>query len=405
MKKFVISVLSIAVFFAGLGSLAERVGAQFKSDQKAMEIIGMSRAALGGEAALTQVRSMVITGRTIHQFKVDGAERSETGETEIAIQFPDKMSKSVKMGNADGTAGKESSTKHEMIVTTEGGPHKVRVAGENGEFTTTDGKKIIIEKADAGEFTTQDGKNIVIHKGEGGKAVFTGPDGKSFEFKVKQGENGEFVTEDGKRVVVRTSESNEDNVWVSKDGEGKNISKARTAHAGMVGGKGNNELVRLALSLLLQAPEGMPVSYRFVGEADVDGMPVNVIAADAAGSTYKLYIGKSNNLPLAVSYVGMPGPMMVRFSKDNASPETAARDHAVFTKKLHAMEPVETTVRLTEYRSAGTVLLPYKWTSSSEGSVKEVFEVTSYDINPANIAERFANQNVFVRTKKADGIQ
>ncbi|MBK9155798.1 MAG: hypothetical protein IPM25_16590 [Chloracidobacterium sp.] len=401
MKKFVISVLSIAVFFAGLGSLAERVGAQFKSDQKAMEIIGMSRAALGGEAALAQVRSMVITGRTIHQFKVDGAERSETGETEIAIQFPDKMTKSVKMGNPDGTASKTSSTKHEVYVTSEGGPHKVRVAGENGEFTTTDGKKIIIEKADAGEFTTQDGKNIVIHKGEGGKAVFTGQDGKSFEIKTVPGGNGEFVTEDGKRVVVRTSESADSDVWVTKDGDGKHVSMARSAGGGMF--KRNNELVRLALSLLLTAPEGMPVSYRFVGEADVDGIPVNVIAADAAGSTYKLYIGKSNNLPLAVSYVGMPGPMMVRFSKEGASPEEMAKDHVTFTKKVHAMEPVETTVRLTEYRSAGTVLLPYKWTSSSEGSVKEVFEVTSYDINPANIAERFANQKVFVRTAKPDG--
>jgi len=403
MKKFVISVLSIAVFFAGVGSLAEQVGAKFNSDDRALEIVRNARAALGGEAALAEVRSMVITGRTIHQFKIDGAERSEIGETEIAIQFPDKMTKSVKIGNPGADGARSSAMVHDVVVTGQGGEHKVRVAGENGEFTTTDGKKIVIQKGDAGEFTTQDGKTIVIHKGETGKAVFTGPDGKTFDVKVTPGANGEFVTEDGKRVVVRTSEAKSDSFWTAKDGDGKHATMARTAGGAM--GKRNNELVRLALSLLLTAPEGMPVSYRFVGESDVDGVPVNIIAADAAGSTYKLFIGKSNSLPMAVSYVGSPEPVMVRFSKDGASPEDVAKDHVTFTKKAHAMEPVETMVRLGEYRSTGNIQLPYKWTTSRGGNVGEVFEVTSFDLNPANIAERFANQKVFVRTKKSDGIQ
>ena len=39
MKRFTISVLAIAVFFIGLGSLIERTGAKFKSDPQALEMI------------------------------------------------------------------------------------------------------------------------------------------------------------------------------------------------------------------------------------------------------------------------------------------------------------------------------------------------------------------------------
>ncbi|HMQ04081.1 MAG TPA: hypothetical protein PKD26_09210 [Pyrinomonadaceae bacterium] len=382
MKRFAISVLSISVFFVGLGSLAKQVGAKFKSDEKALEIVAKSRAALGGEAALAQVRSMVITGRSIHQFKIDGAERSETGETEIAIQFPDKLSKSVKIGNTDAIANKGVVKKHDVIVTTDGGPQKVRIEGEAGEFTTADGKRIVIRKAD------------------GAGAEFTGPDGKAFVITTTPGADGEFVTEDGKRVVIRTSEVS-DGVMTAKGADGKSITVARAAHPAAA--KRSNELVRLALSLLLTAPEGMPVSYRFAGESDVDGVPVNIVAAAAAGSTYKLYIGKSTNLPVAVSYVGAPEPVVMRFAKDGASPEDMARDNVVFTRKIDAAAPVETLVRLADYRTAGTVLLPYKWTTSTGGNVREIFEVSSFDINPANIAERFANQHVLVKTKKADG--
>ena len=37
------------------------------------------------------------------------------------------------------------------------------------------------------------------------------------------------------------------------------------------------------------------------------------------------------------------------------------------------------------------------------GEVGETFDVTNYEINPANIAEKFQNHKVMVRTKKPDG--
>ena len=60
------------------------------------------------------------------------------------------------------------------------------------------------------------------------------------------------------------------------------------------------------------------------------------------------------------------------------------------------METAEFTVRFADYRSVSGVQLPFKWTQTVGGAPDEIFDVTSYDINPANIAERFARDNVKV---------
>src|SRR6476660_3920791 len=85
MKRFILSTLAITFLFLGLGSLVERTGAKFKSDDKALELIAKARAALGGDAAIKNIQSMTIAGRTTKTFKVDGAERTDSGETEIAM--------------------------------------------------------------------------------------------------------------------------------------------------------------------------------------------------------------------------------------------------------------------------------------------------------------------------------
>ncbi|NOT48483.1 MAG: hypothetical protein HOP17_12130 [Acidobacteria bacterium] len=367
MKRFIISVLSISVFFVGLGSLADHVGAKFKSDEKALEIVRKTRTALGGDAALAQVRSMVITGRTVHTFKVDNAERSEPGETEIALQFPDKLLQKIKIGNDNGTGAKVVSENHEVVIVSKDDAAKTP---GNGEFTTADGKKIVIRE------------------------------------RIPADGDATFTSEDGKKVIVRKIEGGEAGVWTSKEGEDKHVVIERSAHPGPQAHSGmkHNELLRLSLALLMTAPEGIDVNYTFVGESDIDGTAVNVINAEFGGANYKLFIGKSNNLPVAMSYRGMGMPKIMKFTKSDAPAGEAARDHVTFTKKIDAeMESVENLVKFSDYRAVGGVQLPYKWTTSVGGNVRDVFDVTSYDINPANIADRFADQKVFVRTKKADG--
>ena len=52
MKSFIVSVLCVSVFFIGLGSLVDKVGATFKSDEKALELVRKARQAIGGDNAV-----------------------------------------------------------------------------------------------------------------------------------------------------------------------------------------------------------------------------------------------------------------------------------------------------------------------------------------------------------------
>ena len=85
-----------------------------------------------------------------------------------------------------------------------------------------------------------------------------------------------------------------------------------------VSGMKHNELLRLSLALLLTAPDGIEVNYTFAGESDVDGTAVNIINAEFGGTSYKLFIGKSSNLPVGISYVGAEMPQIVTFKREAA---------------------------------------------------------------------------------------
>jgi hypothetical protein len=56
-------------------------------------------------------------------------------------------------------------------------------------------------------------------------------------------------------------------------------------------------------------------------------------------------------------------------------------------------------VRFGDYRNTGGVQLPYKWTTTVGGRTEEVFDVSSYDVNPASIGEKFKDQNVTLKRK------
>ena len=128
MKKFIVSILGVSVFCIGLGALVERAGASFKSDEKAIALIKQARLAIGGEQSIAEVRSMIIKGNTTVTFNIDGTARTENGETEIAMQLPDKLSKMVKIGRHEG--GEPGlSEQHDVMVfrregaAAEGGKH------------------------------------------------------------------------------------------------------------------------------------------------------------------------------------------------------------------------------------------------------------------------------------------
>src|SRR5688572_20984280 len=191
MKKFIVSILGVSVFCIGLGALVERAGASFKSDEKAIALIKQARLAIGGEQSIAEVRSMIIKGNTTVTFKIDGTARTENGETEIAMQLPDKLSKMVKIGRHEGgepgltekhdvmvfrrEGAAAEGEKHIMLRKTDGSGNeeieKIAVDGKEGEFVTSDGKKVIVRRSEAsgGEKVTvngspENGKHVMIKR-------------------------------------------------------------------------------------------------------------------------------------------------------------------------------------------------------------------------------------------------
>ena len=354
MKKFIISVLTVSVFCVGLGAIVDKAGASLKSDEKALALIKQARLAIGGEQSIAEVRSMIIKGTTTHNLKLNGTARTEQGETEIAMQLPDRLSKMVRIGRHDGAEGEKIINKqHDVIV--------MRGEAAGGEAGA---KKFVIRKAEGGD--------------------------PEVEKVIVEGKDGEFTTADGKKIFLKKDGANVEDVIVHRKGEAM---AARDNHR-------QNELLRTTLALLLTAPEGMDVSYTFAGEGDVDGTTCNIINADFAGSNIKLYLSKASSFPVMVSFVGHAMPRVIAFkTKSGDAPEPGA-GKVFLDHKIEAPEAGEVQIRFSDYRSTGGVQLPYKWTTTIAGQTAEVLDVTSYELNPANIAEKFQNQKTFVRTKK-----
>ncbi|CAN5611819.1 hypothetical protein BH20ACI4_BH20ACI4_34810 [soil metagenome] len=368
MKRFIISVLCVSVFFIGLGGLVEKTSANFKSDARALELIRLARAAVGGDANIRSVRSMTISGTTTHTFKTDSTTDIKQGNLEINFEFPGKFSKMVRIGNP-GDGNEDIRKDVDVIVLKkDDGTTDVKDLG--------DGRKVVIVKDGDGKVVSED---IKPADGER-KIVIKKADGTVVSEDVKGGDSATWTTGDGKKIVV------DKDVKFIRAGEGGETFR-------------HNEMLRTTLALLLTAPEGTDVSYIYAGEETVDGAACNAVNVEATGSKFKLYLDKTTNLPKMISYLGAPMRVM-KMEKPASSGDAANKDVKVFVKKIDSSELIEHQVRFSDFRSVGSLLLPHKWTTTVGGNAGETVDITSYEINPANIAEKFQNQKVFIRTQK-----
>ncbi len=387
MKKFVMTVLGVSVFFLGLGALVDKSAAHFKSDEKALELIRKARQAIGGDSSIAGVQSMIIVGNTTKTIKGDGVERIVQGETEIAMQMPDKLMKMTKLGAGDGEGTADVRKEINVIVADDGkGAANWTEKGDDGLHS----KRIIIKKndgtvqelngADAEKVTVTDSgtpsngtRKIILKKADGTTEVINGGAPDKMVFKTEGGDNQE--------IVVRSA------------GADEHHEKMR-----------HNEMLRLSLGLLLSAPEGLDVSYTYGGETSIDGTLCNLVVAEGGGLSYKLFLDVSSNLPVMMTYTGMEMPTIVRFKSESPASGDGAKDNMVFVRKMDGPHPqmAEYAVKFSDYRSTGGVQLPYKWVQTVGGHADETFDVTSYDINSPNIADKFKNEKVMVRTKKPD---
>jgi hypothetical protein len=338
MKKFTISILCVAVFFIGLGGLIQETGARFRSDGRSLELIRQAQTAIGGEIAVRSVRSLSINGNVTKTFDFDGATRVEQGELEINLQFPNQFAKMMKLGhNGNATEGKTGELRKE-----------VRVVVMNGE-----GKMPLRARVGA---SGEKGNVVIVRKGDGEKVL-----------------SGDNIADDKARRIIT-----DENIDVIKNS----------------GNHHQNEMFRTTLALLLNAaPE---TEFTYAGEGDVDGGNCDIVEARSGNSTVKLFLDKTSHLPRMISYQGHK-PMVFRVRKDDAKTDSDVR---VFERGLNKPETAEFQIRFSDYRAVNGILLPHRWTQTVGGNADETFDVTDYEINPANIAEKFQNlpPKVFIRT-------
>ena len=106
--------------------------------------------------------------------------------------------------------------------------------------------------------------------------------------------------------------------------------------------------------------------------------------------------GRFSDLPRMISYSGH-GAVFLR----KADEEGMSKD-ALIEMKKEMVQPVERQVRFSDFRSVDGLLLPHRWTESIAGKQSQIFDVTTYEINPENIADKFGNEKVFIRKMKRE---
>ena len=412
MKRFIVATLSVAVFFFGLGALVEKTAAQFKSDPTALDLIQKARLAIGGDAAIASVESMRIVGRTTHNFDFDGQVRAESGEMEIALRFPNSMSRTFRIGNGADGAEKQAfsftmldhASPEFAAGLAAGAGHSARaftLRKADGSLESVDPatvEKILAERKVTVAATAGEAKDRTIVLSRDGE-VITAPEAVQV-FMRKAEVEAAAAAGGSHRVIVRTPEG----TFKDTDGtmiigsEGKELralGAARGAAPLAVAGVRQNEMLRTTLALLLTAPQGTDVTYTYGGESVIEGTACNIVVATSGASSYKIYLSQSTSLPVAMSYSGSSAPR-VMFKRDSGAGGTGVGSTTYKT----AETPSEVMVTYSDFRSVNGVLLPHRWTQSSGNVVNETVDVMSYEINPANIGEKFQNPHVLVRTKK-----
>lgn len=371
MKKFILGIFCVTLMFLGLGVVVQEVGAKFKSDQKALELVALARTALGGDQALNEIKGLSIKGRSTRSIEIDGAARPEIGETEYSLEFPSVFAKRTSIGDQLKANSVEG---HNIVVETTSKVEVVKGIDSSGR------SKIMVTPVEGSPVATRS----VTVKGDGNGTIdLVTVDGK--KVLAKRFEEGDQRDSDNGQstMIVRTlkngDENGQDLVFERASGPIKTVK----GHAA-----GNTEMTRLALMLLLAPPTGMNAEYKFLGEGNVDGSAVNTINITAGGSEFTLHLDRYSNLPIAMDYTDSAVVKFVLAKNVNGDVITEDIKGTMVTGFAADSAPVRRQVKLSDYRNINGVLLPHAWTTSSEGKVSDTFEVSSYVINPVGIFEK-----------------
>lgn len=378
MKRLIVSALFVSVICIGISGLIRTASASLGTDVKAVDLIRAARLAIGGDQNITEVRSMTIKGATTHFFEKEGVQVVKQGGVEINFELPGKFSKLVKIGEPgtgnteeiigndvdivveriDGDVPANLDNKENVFIVRKGGGEDVEwVTDGNDKVKAADGKVSVKKPDGTVEEIKTDGKHrIVLHK-----------DGSNAE---ADGDVNEWVTDDGKRVRVERDMA-----------FGKHM--------------GSNEMLRTTMALLLTAPNDGSVTYKFAGVGNVDGFASNIIEVGSMGSSFKLYLDAATNLPQMVSY-STHGHHVIRFDGD----KKVTQERYVDMKPREKAKLIEKQIKFSDFRDVGGLLLPHRWTETSDGKSTQDIDITGYEINPANIAGKFEGEGGKMIIKK-----
>lgn len=340
MKKFTLTVLCAATFFLGLGGLMENVGARLKSDERALEIVRLARQAIGGDANINGVQSLSARGKITKTLNLGDEARVESGDWELNLQSPNKISRLIKLGAGSGGDGAPLEKKVNVVVVRKG----------DGAPTVIDGDAAASDKI------------TILKKGDG-----TMPNAESGTTKLRR----QILTED-----IR--------------GAGEN--------------RRGDELFRTMMFLLLNAPQNSDASYIYAGDATIDGINCEAVEINSSGGSVKIFFNKSTHFPVMASFTATK-PLVLRFKADDANGGDVKPDVRVLADAKSARQTGEFQIKFSDYRNVNGVQMPFRWTQTIDGAADETIDVTTYEINPANIAEKFKNdepQKITLRMKKPE---
>jgi hypothetical protein len=279
------------------------------------------------------------------------------------------LMKTMKFGHDDGTGTNPQTIEQNVhVIVVKDGDGKILTENVKGQIAGKE-MKVRVENASGNE------EKIIVKKADG-----------TIEEIKNVGDEKEFTTSDGKKVVVKRVEGG--NATFTANGSGKPMIITED-----VKGESHprqNEMLRLTLSLLMSAPQGIDVTYTYGGEGNVDSTVCNIVNAAFGGETFKIFLDKASNLPVAMNYSGM---MLPTTTTVKSMPKGEKNEVIVMTAKAQGnLELVNYQVKFSDYRSVNGVQLPYRWTTTSANNPNEIFDVSTYEVNPANIAEKFKKQ-------------
>jgi hypothetical protein len=209
-------------------------------------------------------------------------------------------------------------------------------------------------------------------------------------------------------AIINTRGLNGERAWMGTSGGGGGMVFRIGGPAGtqqtpeqleaMLRASHRREFARYLLAIMMMPPADFAVEYKYAGESDVEGAQAEVI--DVTGPekfAIRIFFDKQTHLPLLLSYRGTK-PRIMTFNRSaadkNVKVEDAvkqAKDEAAKMAAEPAPKPEEVDffIRVTDYKKANGLMLPYKLTFLTEAVVSEEFQISKYQVNPQFKPERF----------------